>query len=400
MCYTGFKNVKGKVNMHVIINGKIVLFDQIIENGVIVYDKGQICSVGPAGASPLPAGAEILDAQGQIVGPGFVDIHCHAGATYTMDKDPSCAAAHHLRHGTTSLCATLGYNLTFPEVFAGIDRVRAAMASETPGNLIGIHFEGPYVSPNQGTNHAKALPILATDFEEFGRRAQGLIRQWMYPPEQPNSEALEAYFKAHKIVSAIGHTDASPERIKQAAQAGATIVTHMFDAMGCWRGDESVQETGIIQETVADGALLVDSFIYEIICDSQAIHVKPANLQLIYKFIGPDRIALVTDCFCRDYNPADYPKEHKRSAPDLNFTEDGALFGSTLSMDRAFCNFRHFTGSGLVETFRMAASTPAKAVHIFDRVGSIAPGKDANFVLMDPTHCAVQHVILRGELVC
>ena len=130
----------------------------------------------------------------------------------------------------------------------------------------------------------------------------------MYPPEQPNSEALESYFQKNHIVSAIGHTDASPQRIEQAAQAGATIVTHMFDAMGCWRGDESVQETGIIQETVADGALLVDSLIYEIICDSQAIHVKPANLKLIYKFAGPDRIALVTDCFYRDYNPADYPK--------------------------------------------------------------------------------------------
>lgn len=385
--------------MQVILHGDLVLFDRVLHDGSIAYEDGRICFVGEAARFSPPPDAEILDARGLIIGPGFVDIHCHAGATYTMDRDPASAATHHLRHGTTSLCATLGYNLTFPEVFAGIDRVRAAMTSKTPGNLIGIHFEGPYVSPNQGTDHAKALPILPADFEEFGRRAQGLIRQWMYPPEQPNSEALESYFQKNHIVSAIGHTDASPQRIEQAAQAGATIVTHMFDAMGCWRGDESVQETGIIQETVADGALLVDSLIYEIICDSQAIHVKPANLKLIYKFAGPDRIALVTDCFYRDYNPADYPKTHKRSAPDLNFTEEGALFGSTLSMDRAFRNFRHFTGSGLVETFRMAASTPAKAVRIFDRVGSIEAGKDADFVLMDPETCAVQHVISKGRLI-
>ena len=383
--------------MKAILHGKTILFDTIIDDGAVFYENGRIFAVGEAGRLPLPAGVEVIDAGGMIVGPGFVDIHCHAGGTCNMDKDPAGAAAHHLRCGTTSLCATLGYNLSFPEVFSGIDRVRAAMEQGTPGNLIGIHFEGPYVSPNQGPNHAKALPIVESDFEEFGRRAHGLIRQWMYPPEQPNSEALEAYFRKHGIVSAIGHTDAPPERIEKAAQAGATIVTHMYDAMGCWRGDESVQETGIIQETVADGALLVDSFIYEIICDSQAIHVKPANLQFIYKFAGPDRIALITDCFYRDYNPADYPKDHKRSAPDLNFTAEGALFGSTLSMDHAFRNFRRFTGAGLVDMFRMAAATPARAVHVFDRVGSIEPVKDADFVLMDPVSFDVRQVILKGQ---
>ena len=385
--------------MKAILHGKTVLYDRIIEDGAILFDGGRILAVGEADTLPIPADAEIIDASGIIVGPGFVDIHCHAGGMSNMNADPVSAAAHHLRHGTTSLCATLGYNLSFPAVFEGIDRVRAAMEANTPGNLIGIHFEGPYVSPNQGTDHAKSLPIIPEEFEEFGRRAQGLIRQWMYPPELPNADALEAYFRKHDIVSAIGHTDASPAQIKKAAEAGATIVTHMYDAMGCWRGNESVNETGIIQESVADGALLVDSFIYEIICDSQAIHVKPGNLQLIYKLAGPDRIALITDCFYRDYNPADYPKTSKRSAPDLNFTEEGALFGSTLSMDHAFRNFRRFTGAGLVDMFRMASATPAKAVRVFDRVGSIQPGKDADFVLMDCENLEVKQVVCKGTCV-
>ena len=203
------------------------------------------------------------------------------------------------------------------------------------------------------------------------------------------------FLREKGIKTAIGHTNASPAQIRNAVDKGATIVTHLYDAMGCHLGNDSVQTTGTIQDSVAVGCLICPELTYEIIPDSLGIHVKPSNMKLTYQLAGPRRICIITDCTECNYDPADYPKEHFRSTVDLNFNEAHELSGSRLTMDQAFRNFGKHTGAGVAELFQMAATTPAKTIGIDHLTGSVVPGKWANLVILDKD-LQLQKVILRG----
>ena len=168
--------------------------------------------------------------------------------------------------------------------------------------------------------------------------------------------------------------------------------------MGCHMGDDSWCITGTAQDTAAVGCLICPELICELICDSRGIHVKPSNLKLVYQFAGVDRIALVTDCTICDYDPSDYPADHFRHTPDLNYNELEQLSGSRLTTDRAVYNFAKHTGAGVTELFKMASSTPAKAIGVYDSVGSVEVGKNADLVFLDDA-LTLKKVIFRGEII-
>ncbi len=168
--------------------------------------------------------------------------------------------------------------------------------------------------------------------------------------------------------------------------------------MGCHLGNESVKITGIIQDTVSDAVLAVGDRVYcEIIADSLAIHVKPANLKLVYRCIGPERTILITDSTIARLDQSGFGKDDIRSAPDLNFNLSGGLSGSKLTMEMAARNFVKYTGATIPEIVKMASENPAKAVGIYDEAGSLEPGKLANIILFDD-ELKIHKVYLRGNL--
>ena len=126
--------------------------------------------------------------------------------------------------------------------------------------------------------------------------------------------------------------------------------------------------------------------------------MKPSNIKLTYQLAGPHRLCIITDCTECDYDPADYPPEHFRSTPDLNFNDAHELSGSRLTMDRAFRNFACHTDAPIQDLFLMAATTPAKRIGIGHLTGSLVPGKWANLVILDED-LQLQKVIFRGEVV-
>ena len=206
------------------------------------------------------------------------------------------------------------------------------------------------------------------------------------------------FLREKDIPTAIGQSNASPAQVRTAVNKGATITTHLYDAMGCCHGNDSWKNTGTIQESVAASCLVCPEMIYEVIPDSRGVHVKPTDMLLAFKIAGPERIAIITDCTICNYDPADYPADHFRSTIDLNYNEMEELSGSRLTMDLAFVNFMKHTGASVSDTFRMAATTPARAIGVDKEVGSIVPGKQANFVLLDEDF-KLQQVIFRGEVV-
>jgi len=385
--------------MKAIIHAKAVTPGGIVDNAVILLENGLIKAIGTD--LKIPAGAEILDAKGIWVGPGFVDIHLHGdGINSRWEWDPVPVAAHHLKHGSTTMVAYLPYTLPKDELLEATKMVQNKLDEGLMPNVWAIGFEGPFINPKQGANsEAAARPC--TDPEEYiplYEACHGKIAQWMYAPEMDPCGQFGDFLREKGVTAAIGHTQASPAQIRAAVDRGATMVTHLYDAMGCHMGNESWKITGIIQDSAAVGCLICPELTYEIIPDSKGIHVKPSNMKLTYQLAGPQRICIVTDCTYCDYDPADYPADHFRSTPDLNYNELEELSGSLLTMDRAFRNFHKHTGAPIQDLFQMAATTPAKRIGIGHLTGSLTPGKWANIVILDQD-LQLQKVILRGEVV-
>jgi len=366
-----------------IINTRIVTETEIIQDGTIIIEDGLIKDIGKDSAIVVPTDCEITNAEGCYSGPGFVDIHCHGGGNYSAWENPAAAAIFHLRNGTTSLTLSIGYNIPLEETLIGIDEIRNSMSASNPGNINGIFLEGPFLNPSFGSSSKNARKINKQEYEVLYERAAGTIRQWMYAPELKNGNEFAEFVRSKDIPLAIGHTAASPETIRKAVRSGASICTHLFDAMGCHLGDDSVITTGIIQDTAADAALVIEELYLEVICDSRAVHVKPTNLILAYKCGGSDRVILITDYSVYNHNPSDFSDEDIRSAADLNFNASGELSGSRLTMNHAVKNMAHYTGASIPELFKMASANPAKAIGIYNKVGSLEPGKLANIVLLN-----------------
>lgn len=384
--------------MKAIINGKLVFPDQILEKGVVLIADGKIIASGDI---PVPSDAEIIDAKGAYVGPGLFDIHCHGYAQagdapvfYSTMENPREVAAHHLRKGTTSITPTMGYSSPPDEFLKGIELCNAEIESgET--SIVGIHFEGPYINPKYGSNSHKCWSYDETMAQKILDAAGKNLKHCTYAPEMPGAEKLEEQIVAKGAVPAIGHTEASPDDVERAVSKGARIVTHLYDAMGSWRG--AYWEGGVQQDSAALVALAVPGLYYELICDSRGIHVPPYCARLALRTAGEDHIILITDCVCRvSHNPDNYPPEDKMSAPDLNFNETGGLSGSRLVLAGACANFIRYAGGDVRTAFKCASTNPAKALGLDETIGSILPGRDANILFVDEAF-GVQKVIFRGE---
>jgi len=385
--------------MKAIINAKAVLPGGVLDGATILVENGNIQAVDVG--LEIPEGTEIIDAQGMWVGPGFVDIHVHGdGFSSRWETDPAAVAKHHLQNGTTTIVATMSYQLQKQELREAAARIQQMIEAGELPSVWAVAFEGPYINPTRGAK-ADTCGRNGPDPDEYiplYEAVKGRIGQWMYAPEMDKDGKFSEFLRKKGVKTAIGHTNASPAQIRKAVDMGATITTHLYDAMGCWKGNDSVNETGTIQDSVAVGCLICPEMIYELIPDSLGIHVKRANMLLTYQFAGPRRIAIITDCSRCNYDPKDYPKDHFRSTEDLNFNERNQLSGSRLTMIQAFRNFGAHTGAPITDLFQMASTTPAKAIGVDHFAGTIAPGKHANFVILDQD-LQLQQVILRGQVV-
>ena len=383
--------------MKAIINAERVMRDHLIPEAVAFIEDGKIAGYGEMRTTPIPEGCEIIDAEGAYVGPGFVDIHCHAGNGVRFEHGAHIAAPAHLPFGTTSMLATLGGRLTTPELVAGIEGIRETMGKPEGINIAGIYMEGPYINPDFGSlshlnpwrfgAHAKDyMPILEAGAE--------LIRVWSVGPETEGIEAFARDAKAAcpNIRFAVGHSQASPQQIETLMPYGLCIGTHHTNATG------DLPKYPECRGVCVDETVNYNDGIYaEIISDSCGIHVDPYMQRLIRKIKGDDKIILISDQTA--YNSPSIPGlEH---ITDLNFTpmENGGIdiSGSKLTLNVACRNYMKHTGASIVDAFRVGSFNPAKAVGLTDR-GEIRTGLRADLVLVD-IKMNVKTVILAGNIV-
>ena len=383
--------------MLAIINAELVMRDHLIPDAVLWIEDGVIAGFGEMRNTPIPEGCEIVDAKGLFVGPGFVDIHSHAGNAVRFEADPIEAAKGHLAQGTTSVLATLGYRLKTPEYVACIRKVREAMAKPEGANIAGIYMEGPYINPGYGSaSNQKGVDVprvfdpVPEDYEPLLEAGADIIRVWGTAPEREGMvNFLIAAKKANPEVRfAVTHSEATPQQIEALMPYGLCIGTHHTNATG------DLPKYPECRGVCVDETVNYNNAIYaEMICDSRGIHVDPYMLRLVRKIKGEDRFILITDAtYCDSPSPPGY--EH---ITDLYYDDAGEIAGTNMSLSVACRNMMKHTGASIVDVFRYGSYNPCRAVNFFDR-GEIRKGLRADLVICDH-NVDVKAVIREGEIV-
>jgi N-acetylglucosamine-6-phosphate deacetylase len=362
--------------MPLIAAGTVVLEQGPCRPGWVETSAGRIVGCG----SGLPPRQPDLDMPGALVVPGFVDIHVHGGggASYTDSNDADIlrAAMFHRRHGTTTSLASLVTSSPADLLAA----VRALADSARAGIVAGIHLEGPWLSAAHCGAHdaAQLRDAVPAEIDALLAAGGGAIRMVTLAPERPGSSDAIARFVDAGVVVAVGHTDATYEQTRCAIELGATVATHLFNAMRPVHHREPGPALALLEDARVTVELIADG-----------VHVHPAMQRAVIDAAGADRVALVTDATAA---AGLGDGEFQLGTVQIDVVERVArvrgtatIAGSTATMDQLF---RAAAGLGpdrdaaLAAAVRMTATTPARALGL-DNVGSLRAGADANLVVLD-----------------
>ncbi len=380
--------------MFALKNIQIITPFRIIDNGILIVEDKMIIELGRCGECVLPPGIEVYDLTGLRVAPGFIDLLVHGGAGYGF-ADPDQAAIgtisnYFFSHGTTGLLAGL-FAKPPVNLAADMDRIATYIEDTAETNVWGIHMEGPFINKEmKGAMNEEWLwnPDVERWHQLF-EASRGKIRLMTIAPELPGvAEVLRAAARDGVVLS-IGHTTAAYEDIEVAIDNGAAHVTHMFNAMLPLHH----RDPGLVA-----AALLHNELKLELIADG--FHVHPAVMKLLYKTKGAGGIILITDSIRAggmpegEYTFADQ-KVYMRAKKA--YLEDGTLAGSTLTLDVAVKNMVLDAGVPICDAVRMASLNGAKVLGLSNRKGILAVGKEADFVVLDPSF-DVQMTVYQGKI--
>ncbi len=359
---------------------------RVADDAWVLFEAGRVAARGTG--AQRPHADEIVDGGGGCLTPGFIDIHGHGGAGAAYDDGPVAIAqgrALHRAHGTTRAVISL--------VTASIEDLaaRAAMVAdlaETDPTILGSHLEGPFLDPGHKGAHTESL-LRAPDAAAVAallEAGRGTIRQVTLAPELPGADDAIAALVTAGVAVAIGHTDADAAAAQRAIDAGATILTHAFNAM-----------PGIHHRAPGPvvAALRDDRVTIELIADG--VHVD-LHLIAVAFAAAPGRIALVTDAMA-----AAGSGDGRYELGGLAVTVEagvarlaggGSIAGSTLTQDDAL---RRVAAAGvpLEQAVSALTSAPARAIGRPD-LGSLGVGATADAVLLDAA-LEVQRVWIAGD---
>ncbi|TXK72239.1 N-acetylglucosamine-6-phosphate deacetylase [Paenibacillus sp. N3.4] len=387
------------MNEFVITGANIVTEQGVMDHGVVHIKDGKFAYVGDSSQWKGTADSHIpsIDAAGSWLLPGFIDVHVHGG--YGADfMDASSEALDtitrfHSLHGTTALLATT-MTATREDIERVLGEVHSYMNESMPyAQILGIHMEGPFISPKwAGAQDPKLMvpPQLAW-MEDWHERYPQLVKQLTLAPEREGALELIAWLRDHGIVAACGHTDATYADMQSAVREGLTHAVHTYNAMKPLHH----REPGTV------GAVLTDARISgEIIADGH--HVHPAAIRLLVLAKQPHGVLLITDAM----SAAGLGDGHYElgglavtvQSGVARLTEGGALAGSTLTMIDALRFMVREVGVSVEDASRFASGNPARLLGLAETHGSIAPGKQADFLLVSP-ELDLEHIWIRGQKV-
>lgn len=383
-------------------HGQVVLPDRILhDSSVLIADK-TIAAIG----GPCPDDASVIDARGQWILPGFIDIHVHGGGGADfMDAEIEAfrTAAHaHALHGTTAMVPT---TMTCEDAL--LEKViDCYLEAEKTGNengatFLGLHLEGPYFSA--ASKGAQPISEQRTpnreDLERIIGRAKGRIVRWDAAPELDNMDLFAQVMREHGILASVAHTSADAYRAEEAFGWGFSHATHFYNAMSTFH-----KKNGIVYSGVVEATYIHDEVTIELIGDG--MHIPKQSMLLAYRIKGPDGICLITDAMrAACTNEKFSTLGAKTTGVPVIVKDDVAQLmdlssyaGSVCTMDRALRTAHVKYGLPLCGVSRMLSLTPATVMGCADRKGSLAAGKDADIVVMNPDF-TVDQVFVMGKRV-
>jgi N-acetylglucosamine-6-phosphate deacetylase len=380
-------------------NGRVITSARVIPVGTVVVEHGKIVAIAEGDLEV--AGAEVIDAGGQYIAPGFIDIHVHGGGGYDfMDETEEAfikIAETHAMYGTTSMVpttmsATREAMVKAMEVF---ERVRSLPINGS--RLLGVHIEGPYFAMNQrGAQDPKHIrnPV-PEEYNEILDHYKGLVR-WSIAPELPGALEMGRALRKKGVLAAIAHTDALYDEVVKAVECGFSLATHLYSCMSGVTRKNAFRYAGVIES-----ALLMDDMDVELICDG--IHLPAPLLKLVYKIKGPSRIALITDAMRGAAMPEGESvlgnlKDGLKVIIEggvAKLPDRSAFAGSVATADRLVRNMHRLADVPMHEAVYMASTTPARIMGVAHYTGSLEEGKDADIVIFD-NDVHVSHTIVKG----
>lgn len=361
--------------MNYIKNGKVILPDGILENSVLAFD-GKI--LGFCEEKDIPSNAEVIDAEGGYVAPGLIDIHIHG----YLGEDVSDGNAQGIfkmangimKNGVTAFCPTT-MTVSTDEINRALDVVRSLKEESKNWNgaeILGVNLEGPFINPKKKGAQAEEY-IKAPDGDFVIKNADVIRLVTMAPEIDGGCEAIKRIRENCDVTVSVGHTDATFEQALEAIDAGATHITHLFNAQTPLHH----RNPGVV------GAALLENVTAELIADT--FHVHKGLFELLARVKG-DNLVLITDCTRAggmpdgEYSLGGQPIFVKGVECLL---EDGTIAGSVLRLNDAVKNYKNNTSLPLWKAVAAASLNPARAIGVDDRKGSLEPDKDADIIITD-----------------
>ncbi len=371
-----------------IINGKIILHDEIVNKNVFIEDD-KITEI----SDRQPEDEDIIDTKGAYVSPGFIDVHTHgrggSDTMYATFDDLNTISKATLKTGVTSFLPT---TMTMPvdDIAKAIENIAVNKDKVEGAQVLGTHLEGPFFNKKYKGAQPEECMILPTvdNYLSFVQNHQDIIRKISIAPELEHSLELISYLKDKNTVVSLGHTNATYEQAQAAIDAGATSGTHTYNAMT----PLTHRAPGVV------GAVMINDSVYaELILDG--VHVNYAAAKALLRTKGKDKLILITDSLEAaglengKYllgNQDVYVKDGEARLID------GTLAGSIVSMNVAVKNAYEHLGLTLNEAVNLASYNPAQSLNE-PLLGEIKVGNYADIIFFDD-NIQIQQTMIKGQL--
>lgn len=367
------------------VRGRVLTPDGLVEGNTLLCANGRIVALVVDKA--IPPEAICIDLSGGILVPGFIDVQVNGGGGVLFNDSPTveglaAIAAAHARFGTTALLPTV-ISTDLDGIAQAIAAVDAAIAQGVPG-ILGIHIEGPYLSPKRrGIHNPKDFPKLDTAaISVLASLKRGKTLVTLAPDVTTPDDV--ARLTAAGVIVCIGHSDASYDETKAALKAGARGFTHLYNAMS----PLNHRAPGVV------GAALDDQDSWcGVIGDGH--HVHPAALRIAFAARGAHKLMLVTDAMPPVGGEPTFVLQGRTITTENGccYGPDGTLAGSATDMGSIVKNVAGYLGADLPTLARLASTNAATFLGVEKDHGVIAPGARADFVLLNDTLDVMQTFI-------
>ena len=366
------------IDMKLIKNGLIFNNNKNFEKKDILIKESKIADIQ---YNISENGCEVIDAEGCLVLPGFIDIHTHGGMGYDVMnlkyQDIDRLSCFFASKGVTGFLPTV-MTASIEDMITAVRNINLSIKNKTSGaKIIGINMEGPFISYEYKGAHLKEYIISPSIslFERLIHESGDNIKMVTIAPEVENATSFINHFKERGIVFCAGHTGVDYKRAVESFEKGFSHITHLFNAMA-----------GIHHRSpgLVVAALERENITVELICDGG--HVHPAMIKMVLKCKSADNIVLITDSIITagvEKGKYNFAGKEVYIENGVAKHKNGVIAGSTVTMIDMFKNMVQKWGVPIENCIKMATSNPSRVLRISHKKGSISCGKDADIIIID-----------------